>query len=94
MLEPGKHLHLVAGREVWALATDAELRNILAVERVAQIREMHGLGLLLRLLVRIRGRVHRELLVVAQGVDGALGQESCMMYRAVVDDLHQRFVLV
>ena len=54
---------------------------------------MHGLGLLHR-LIRIRGRVHGEMLVVAQRVDGALGKEARTMYRAVVDDLYQCLVFI
>jgi hypothetical protein len=38
--------------------------------------------------------VHREVLVVAESKDGAIGKEAGMMYGAVVDDLHQGFVLV
>lgn len=69
-----KDLHLVSSGNVRALAPDAELRDILACQRVTQIREIHGLGLvLLGRLVGICGRVHGERLVVAQGVDAALG---------------------
>lgn len=54
---------------------------------------MHGLGLLCR-VIRIGGRVDRELLVVAESVDGALGEEACVVDGAVVDDLYKSLVFV
>lgn len=66
-----RNIHLISSGDIRPLCTDAELRNILASQRVAHVTEMHGLGLL-RGIVRVRGRVHGEVLVVAEGEDGAL----------------------
>jgi hypothetical protein len=54
---------------------------------------MHGVGHL-RGIVWVCSRVHREELVVAQGEDLAFREEACMMYGAMVDDLHEGFVFV
>lgn len=58
------HLHLISRRDIRPLTTDAELSNILAAQRLAHIIEMHGIGLL-RSVVRVCGRVHGEMLVMA-----------------------------
>lgn len=54
---------------------------------------MNRVGFLSR-VVGVGGGVYRELLVVAESVDGALGDEPCMVDRAVVDHLHESFVFV
>jgi hypothetical protein len=38
--------------------------------------------------------MHGEELVVAQGEDLAFREETCMVYGAVVDDLHEGFIFV
>lgn len=86
-------IHLIPGGNVRPLTADAELRDVLAVQRLSQVAELHGIGLLC-LFVRVGGRVDREHLVVAERVDGLLGKEAGMMHGAVVDDLHQGIVLV
>jgi hypothetical protein len=69
------------------------LSNVLASQRLPHIPKLHGLGPFPR-LVWVGSRVHREVLVVAESKDGAIGKEAGMMYGAVVDDLHQGFVLI
>jgi hypothetical protein len=54
---------------------------------------MHGLGFLCR-IIGIGSRVYGELLIVAECVDGALGEETCVVDGAVVDDLHKGIVFV
>jgi hypothetical protein len=54
---------------------------------------MYGLGFLCR-IIGIGGRVYGEMLIVAECVDGALGEEACVVDGAVVDDLHEGFVFV
>jgi hypothetical protein len=69
------------------LRTETKLSNILAAQRIAQIAELHGLRRLC-CIVRVCSRVHGEELIVAEGKDGVLGQESGVVDGAVVDYLH------
>jgi hypothetical protein len=69
------------------------LHDILAAQWLADIVEMHGLGLLCR-IVGVGSRVDGELLVVAESVDGAFGEEACVVDGAVVDDLYEGLVFV
>lgn len=46
------------------------------------------------LIIGVCCRVDGKGLVVTQGVDGALVDESGMVHGAVVDNLHQGFVFV
>lgn len=54
---------------------------------------MDGVGCVRR-LVGVRRGVHGEGLVVAERVDGSVGEEACVVDGAVVDHLDQSVVLV
>lgn len=82
-----------ASGDVRALAANAQLGDVLAGQRASQVPKEHGIGLL-GVLVRVRGRVDREDLVVAEGVDRALGKKAGVVHGAMVDDLNQGVVLV
>jgi hypothetical protein len=73
---------------------ETELGYVLARERLSQVAERGRGGLLGGLGVRVCGRVDGESLVVAEGVDGGLGEEAGVVHGAVVDDLHQGVVFV
>lgn len=87
------HVHFIARGDIWPLAAEAELHNVLAVERLSQVAELNRLRLL-RFLVWICSWVDRERLVMAQGVDGSLIDKAGTMHRAMVDHLHKSLVLI
>lgn len=75
-------------------APETELGDVLARERLSQVAEGGRGGLLGGLGVRVCGRVDGEGLVVAEGIDGGLGEEAGVVHGAVVDDLHQGVIFV
>ena len=93
LAKKGYHIHLISGRHIRALATDAQLSNVLASQLLTHVAKLRGLWSFAG-LVWVCCRMYGEVLVVAEGVDGAIGKEAGMMYGAVVDDLHQGLVLV
>jgi len=76
------------------LAATKQLHDILATQGLPQITELDRAGLLGLVVVRVRGRVDGEDFVVAEGVDGLLGQEPRVVDRAMVDHLDECVVLV
>jgi hypothetical protein len=75
------------------LRPETQLHDILAAQWLADVVEMHGLWFLGR-IIGIGGWVYGELLVMAESVDGALGEEACVVDGAMVDNLHEGFVFV
>ena len=76
------------------LSTQAQLRNILAVQRLSQIPKLHRVGILRLFIVRVCGRVDGEDLIVAQGEDSPVVEETGVVDGAVVDHLDQGIVFV
>lgn len=87
-------IQLVACGDVLALTVLAQLHNVFAVERLSQVIELYGLSALRGLVIRIGRGMDREILIMTEGIDGLLVQEPGMMHGAVVDDLHQRLILI
>ena len=61
---------------------------------MSQVAELDGTELLRGVIVGVCCRVDGKDFVVAEGVDGVLGEESCVVHGPVVDYLDQGVVFV
>lgn len=86
-------IHLVTGSDIRPVGAKAELSNVLAAEGLSEVPEMDGVGVF-SWRVGVCGGVDGEGFVVAEGVDGSLGEEAGVVDGAVVDDLNESFVFV
>lgn len=77
-----------------AVAPEAQLRDVLAVEWLSQVTKVDGFGLLRGLVVWVCSWMNGEDFVVTEGVDSFLGEEACMVHGAMVDYLDQRIIFL
>lgn len=86
-------LHLVTGSDIRPVGAKRELGNVLAAKRLSEVAKMDRIGVF-SWRVGVCGGVDGEGFVVAEGVDGSLGEEAGVVDGAVVDDLDESLVFV